>query len=173
MGIKKTKANKPTEKSNADNEFDVKRNLQKLKSGRSSTNYVTGQQTRRTTRSQEPLTNESQNDSYSTSDLLGLNDNMHLRYDKLKDDFNSEIKELKSDYSTFARDFTEKYISKVEFWIIVGGLLTILTIIGSLFYTLSYQGAINDINTMKKSIEEIRINDKTATPNSKVDTTKK
>lgn len=151
MGSKNNK-NKPISNVSSEQEFDVKRNLQKLRSGRGNNNYVTGQQNRSTSNATEIITNERKSDSFSTNDLLGLNDNMHLRYDKLKDDFNIEIKEIKKDHSNFAKEFTEKYISKGEFWIIIGGLLAILVTIAVLFYTISYQRVTNDIDSLNKTL---------------------
>lgn len=148
---KNSKKIKPISLNNADNEFDVRRNLQKLKSGRNNSNYVTEEYTDKSSRTTEYITNKSQGSSYETTDLLGLNDNMHLRYDKLKDDFNVEIKEIKKDYSTFSKEVTEKYLTKTEFWFIISGLLGILTVIGILFYTLSYQDIKDDVRNIKEN----------------------
>lgn len=142
---------KPPFSNNSENEFDVRKNLQKLKSGRNNSNYITEEFTEKNSRTSDYISNKSQVNTYETTDLLGLNDNMHLRYDKLKDDFNVEIKEIKKDYSTFSREVTEKYLSKTEFWFIITGLLTILTVIGVLFYTLSYQDIKDDVRDIKRN----------------------
>lgn len=88
---------------------------------------------------------------------------MHLRYDKLKDDFNVEIKEIKKDYSSFSKEITEKYLTKSEFWIIISGLITILSAIGIMFYTLSYQ----DIKESVKELKQIPETEKTEINNQK------
>ena len=150
---KNLKKTKPIFVGNADNEFDVKKNLQKLKSGKNNSNYVTEEFTEKNSRTSENISNKVQGNSYETTDLLGLNDNMHLRYDKLKDDFNIEIKEIKKDYSTFSKEITEKYLTKSEFWYIISGLLAILCVIGVLFYTLSYQDVKDDVRTLKQNPE--------------------
>lgn len=149
MNKKKFNQTKSSDNSKVESEFDVRKNLQKLKSGRNSTDYVTGQQVKRATSSSEYITNEHNRDS-STSDLVEINDNMHLRYDQLKDSFHFEINEIKKDHSTFVKEIFEKYVSKTEFYIILGGLLAILCVIGTIFYTLSYESVTSDIEEIKR-----------------------
>ncbi len=148
---KNSNKTKPIFSNNTENEFDVRKNLQKLKSGRNNSNYITEEFTEKHSRNSDYINNKSQSTTYETTDLLGINDNMHLRYDKLKDDFNVELKEIKKDYSTFSKEVTEKYLTKTEFWIIISGLLTILSIIGVLFFTLSYQDIKDDVRRIKEN----------------------
>ena len=153
MGKQKTKNTTPTS-ANLDNEFDVKKNLQKLKSGKSSTNYVTWQEINRTQRKQESISSANVQESPTTFDLVDINDNMHSRYDKLKDDFHTEIKEIKKEQQTISSSFSDKYLYKTDFWIIIGGLLALLATIGTLFYTLSYEKVIKDLDDVTKDVQK-------------------
>lgn len=146
-----------------ENEFDVRKNLQKLKSGKNYSSYVTEENSGKNREISEYINNKTKGTSFETTDLVGLNDNMHLRYDKLKDDFNLEIKEIKKDYSSFSKEVTEKYLTKSEFWIIISGLITILSVIGIMFYTLSYQ----DIKESVKELKQIPETEKTEINNQK------
>lgn len=139
---------KPISTNFNENEFDVRKNLQKLKSGKNFSNYVTEGSSGNNKEHYEYINNKTKETTFETTDIVGINDNMHLRYDKLKDDFTLEIKEIKNDYSVFSKEVADKYITKKDFWIIISGLLVILSLIGTLFYTLSYQDIKNDVRKL-------------------------
>ena len=149
MGKKKNKAASLSQIGQLNSEFDVRRNLQKLKAGGGSSSYRTGEESNIKNESTNFITNTKENGPLVTNDLLNLSENIHSKYDTLKDTFNSEITGIKRDHSSFSQAIAEKYLRKEEFRWIIGGLVVILGTIGTLFYTLSYQNVTNDVRDLK------------------------
>ena len=147
----------------AEDEFNVKNALSKLKSRNNNLQVVTedGERFNNNLYESGKITNELFSDS--TTQLVDLNDKMHSRYDKLKDDFNTRFSEIKKDndekYGEIKKDigkFEGEHLKTDTFRYIIGGVIAFFILLAGVIYTLSYSDTLTNIKENKKDIESIK-----------------
>ena len=146
-------------------EYNVKKALQKLRTR----NNVIGLQT------DDNYNNDiySNNQSYGnkitneplvdSTTLVGMTDNMHSRYDKLKDDLTNRLSESKKETDACLKDIKtdigkieSEYLKEKWFILTISALVAFAVIIATVFYTLSYSDVTTNIKETKKDIDDIK-----------------
>lgn len=152
---KKNSSHKPV--SAVKDTFNVKENLQKLRSGNGKESYETeiNFQGDKHNRNNYYGTNQREDfDGYSSMSTVD-------RFEKINDKFNSDITSLKENIFDYKEVISEKLHDKLDkidlkWWIsgIIGGLI----FVGGIIYTFSYQEIIQDIKKLNEN--SIIINEK-------------
>lgn len=157
----------------SDDTFDVRKNLRKLRQGKTSnnssqtdSNFIDSQQNK--------ISSIEYGDSYSGSYGLDFTESMYNRYDKLKDELNTGVSDLKDEISTQGQGIRDELNTKFHeiskeklsislFWKIISGLIAFVLILGGVIYTLSFKEFHKNIDNNTNSIENF---------DSKIDTVK-
>lgn len=135
------------------NIYDVKENLKKLRSGTGKEGYST---------EIDPFSSQTTDKYYSTrhQDDVSMYSTTSTadRFEKINDKFSSDISVLKDVISDYKEKFTEKLNEKVDksdlkYWI--GGAISLILLIGTIIYTLSYQDIVSDNKFLKENQIEI------------------
>lgn len=139
--------------------FNVKENLNKLRSGTGKEGYETESDIQQSKSTNRYYGSSHREDFGGYSSISTID-----RFDKISDKFTSDFSVLKDSFSDHKEKITEKLNNKVEkselrFWIvgIIGGII----VFSGLVYTLSYQEIINDVKDLqedKSTVKETLIN---------------
>lgn len=158
----KGKKNKTNSIPKQQDEFDVKSNINKLRKKSGYSNLETDSYS-------EITSNTNWNNSeISNRDFQTLSDSFD-RYDKLRDSFNSEVRELRSEISTSSKDLrdeikncnqniidlSEKKLSKSSFNTMMIIFIAIISSVIGLVYALSYSKLISDSEEHSSKILKI------------------
>ena len=136
-------------------DFNVKENLRKLRSGPGKEGEKTSSDIYKTEYS-DRYYGTSQREELGSYFTTSTTD----RFEQIKDKFNSDVSSLNKNFSEHQKNvFNElnKKIDKTEFGWLVGGAATVLVVIGTLVYTLSYQDLIVDVKDLKENRNEINL----------------
>lgn len=150
--------------------FNVKENLQKLRSGNGKESYETeiNFQGNKQNRNNYYGTNQKEDfDGYSSMSTID-------RFEKINDKFNTDISNLKENIFSHKELISEKLHNKVDksdfkWWIsgIIGGLI----FVGGIIYTFSYQEVIQDLKKLNEN--SIIVNDRIMIIDNKVNESEK
>jgi hypothetical protein len=133
--------------------YDVKENLNKLKSGSGNERYETNIDVSNN-KTTDPYYSNNQPDDFSN---YSTNSTAH-RLDKINDKLTSDFSGLKDafiDHKDLVIDRLNTKVDKDEFKYWIGGIITAIIILAGLIYTLSYSGVISDIKDLNRSNNSI------------------
>ncbi len=166
MSNKKNKNKASSPQVQPDDIFNVQKNLRKLRQGRSSYN---ASQTENTffEPNNEPISSLKSEEKFSESFGSTFTESMYNRYDKLKDELNTEVKSIKDEINSQTKDIRKDLNDKIFelskeklsislFWKIIAGLVSFVLILASVIYTLSYSEYGKDIKSNKEKIESLK-----------------
>lgn len=149
-----------------DDIFDVRKNLNKLRHGR--TTYNSSQTESYYADSRESnISSIKSEEMFSNSYGLEFTESMYNRYDKLKDELNTEVKDLKQEISSQGQgikdelnkkfyELSENKLSINLFWKIIGGIVAFVLVLGGVIYTLSLKDFGKKIDSNVEKIEVIQ-----------------
>ena len=133
--------------------FNVKENLNKLRSGTGKEGYETDGDIYSKKNNDEYYSTRQQDDlsNYSTTSTAD-------RFDKINDKFSSDISGLKDAFSDHKEKVSERLSEKLDrselkYW--MGGIIAGIMLLGSIIYALSYQEIISDTEDLKENKNEI------------------
>jgi len=167
--VGKNKINKPIiVAQQSEDIFDVKKNLRKLRQSKSSYNSSNTETDNAASGYSQPLSNVNQLSGFSDSYGTSFTESVYNRYDKLKDDFRTEVGSLKDEISSqgtgIRQELNDKFhelskdkVSISLFWQVVGGLVGFATILVGIIYALSYSGLVSDVKNNGDSIREQKV----------------
>lgn len=134
------------------NQYDVRENLKKLRSGNGTEPYHTNSQ----------FDDKEQDNYYSSTGNQAIDfiTKSHDRFDKMKDSVNSEISGIKDNIFSFKESTNNQLsskldISKFNWWLfgLISGFVTVIGTLWTLFFNLSY----DDVTKSVKELNETKI----------------
>lgn len=133
--------------------FNVKENLNKLRSGTGKEGYETESDIYSKKTNDKYYSTRQQDDfaSYSTTSTAD-------RFEKINDKFSSDISGLKDAFSEHKEKVSERLSEKLDkselkYW--VGGIIAGIILVGGIIYSLSYQEIVTDTKDLKENKNEI------------------
>lgn len=148
-----------------DDLFDVKKNLKKLRTGKSSYNSTQTETDNIPVSYQQPTNSSKPQTGFSDSYGANFTESVYNRYDKLKDELNTEVGSLKDVISSQGTDIrkelndkfqnlSESKVSFSTFWSILGALVGFVIILAGVIYTLSYSDLVKNVKDNTDVIKE-------------------